>query len=444
MEWARFVKGLEYLKEALSLRRDVALNRSTCCHGMLSGTLPLLLEIVADALRGMLALLERIQDWNGTLKGDLAFVNNWKYFSNDPSSHHGQLTTTGPYAGDLTASRTGDKLRTRYSHLLPLRGSPPVNLWASDCNRVIETARFFSKGFFGGDWASKAKLHVIAETSDLGADTLTPGETCLRYLIDVDHGHDNGARQLVKFRSTYLPSISSRLQKKNPGIVFSNEEIFSMQELCGFEILVRGKSPWCDVFTHDEWLSFEYARDVIHYYRSGPGNPYGPAIGWLWLNATAELLKNGPNSGKLFFSFVHDGDVVPMLAALDIFNSSERLPTTHLSSSRTWRTSQVVPMGGRVIFERLSCQFHKPLTMDDKRAQYPFRGEEFTEPEEFVRININDGIVALPTCSSGPGSSCPLEEFLGLVRDRGTQIGDFREICGLGPDAASRITFLHQ
>lgn len=30
----------------------------------------------------MLALLERIQDWNGTLTGDLAFVNNWKYFTN--------------------------------------------------------------------------------------------------------------------------------------------------------------------------------------------------------------------------------------------------------------------------------------------------------------------------------------------------------------------------
>lgn len=42
-----------------------------------------------------------------------------------------------------------------------------------------------------------------------------------------------------------------------------------MQEMCGFEITVRGKSKWCDVFTHEEWLEFEYARDVIHYYRAG-------------------------------------------------------------------------------------------------------------------------------------------------------------------------------
>lgn len=136
-----------------------------------------------------------------------------------------------------------------------------------------------------------------------------------------------------------------------------------------------------------------------------------------------------------------------MLAALDIFHSPEHLPTTHMPPFRTWRTSQVVPMGGRVIFERLSCQSRTPPSLDDKRQdQHPFKtGEEIRQPtNEFVRININDGIVALPTCSSGPGSSCPLDQFLGLVRARGTQIGDFREICGLGSDAAARITFLHQ
>ena len=355
-----------------------------------------------------------------------------------------------------------------------MQGSPPVSFWASDSNRVIETARYFSTGFFGRDSISNAKLHVIPETSDLGGDTLTPGDTCLNYRIDVDRGHDNGVRQLVNFRSTYLPSVSSRLHKQNPGIIFSDAEVYSMQELCGFETLVRGKSQWCDVFSREEWLNFEYARDVIHYYRSGPGNSFGPVIGWLWLNATAELLDNGPNAGKLFFSLyasirifqidfleagfhdwnllsfecsVHDGDVIPMLAALDIFHSLEHLPTTHMPPFRTWRTSQVVPMGGRVIFERLSCRAPTSPSLDNNRqAQYPFdTGEEFMQPtSKFVRININDGIVALPTCFSGPGSSCPLDQFLELVRTRGTQIGDFREICGLGPDAAARITFLHQ
>ena len=75
-----------------------------------------------------------------------------------------------------------------------------------------------------------------------------------------------------------------------------------MQEMCGFETLVRGSSPWCDVFSHEDWRNFEYARDVIHYYRAGSGNPFGAVMGWLWLNATANLLEAGPGAGTLFFS----------------------------------------------------------------------------------------------------------------------------------------------
>ena len=75
-----------------------------------------------------------------------------------------------------------------------------------------------------------------------------------------------------------------------------------MQQLCGFEILVRGRSPWCDVFTAAEWSAYEYARDVLHFYRSGPGNKYATVMGTLWLNATARLLEHGPSAGPFFFS----------------------------------------------------------------------------------------------------------------------------------------------
>lgn len=217
---------------------------------------------------------------------------------------HDQLTNTGPYAGTLSAFAAGTTLRTRYLHLLPNgSNSHPLSFWASDCNRVIETARYFATGFFGLDWDSEAaRLHIVPETPDLGADTLTPGDTCLKYREDLQAGHDYGLIQLTKFRSTYLPAIAARFQAQNPGIPFTDVEIYSMQEMCGFEILVRGSSPWCNVFNHQDWLNFEYARDVIHYYRAGPGNRFAPAMGWLWLNATANRLAEGPDIGKLFFS----------------------------------------------------------------------------------------------------------------------------------------------
>ena len=187
----------------------------------------------------------------------------------DPDNHLEQLTTTGPFAGILEAFTTGVKLRTRYNHLLDDSEAKKMRLWASDSNRVIDTARYFSAGLFGLDWENTAELIVIPETAGLGADTLTPPNTCIAYLDDLTFGHDYGAHMLEKFRSTYLGLIGDRLEKQNPHMRFDDSEIYSMQEMCGFETTVRGSSKWCDVFTHADWLNFEYARDVINYYRSG-------------------------------------------------------------------------------------------------------------------------------------------------------------------------------
>ncbi|KAI9754503.1 MAG: hypothetical protein M4579_004673 [Chaenotheca gracillima] len=406
----------------------------------------------------MLDLLRRIQDSATPLKGDLAFVNNWEYFTQEPSKHLEQLVNTGPYAGTLEAFTTGVKLRTRYTHLIPAN---TTRMWASDSKRVIDTAQYFRAGFFGleetlAQSTPASILDVIPETAERGGDTLTPGDSCLKYRTDLDRGHDYGAAMLAKFRATYLGDIADRFEKQNPhfSFRFDDSEIYSMQEMCGFETLVRGLSPWCDVFTHADWENFEYARDVIHYYRAGPGNLYGPTMGWLWLNATANLLSEGSSAGPLFFSFVHDGDIIPMLAALDIFPSPASpssphgdrkpqrldLPVTHVPANRTWRTSQVTPMGGRIIFERLACSSQSPADL----AYSTSNMEEILPPSSFVRININDGIVPLPNCKSGPGSSCPLSQFLQVVSERGEQVGDFRNICGLGAEAPAALTFLHQ
>lgn len=116
-----------------------------------------------------------------------------------------------------------------------------------------------------------------------------------------------------------------------------------------------------------------------------------------------------------------------MLAAADIISDNEHLPITHIAHSRRWKKSQVSPMGGRTIFELLSCK-----TKDD------------TEPTKYVRVNINDGITALPDCQTGPGRSCQLDVFVERTARKGQEVGDFRERCGLGKDAADRITFLQQ
>lgn len=78
-------------------------------------------------------------------------------------------------------------------------------------------------------------------------------------------------------------------------------------------------------------------------------------------------------------------------------------------------------MGARITLERLTC----------------------SADETFIRLNINDRIVPLPFCRSGPGDSCSLDSFVDYVSRRKNEVGDFGEVCGL-KDHPESITFLRQ
>ena len=318
----------------------------------------------------------------------------------------------------------------------------PTNFWSCSSPRDIATAEWFADGFFGSNWTihNVAKLHIIPEASDRGGDTLTPGDTCLRYIEDKNSGHDQGYYKLALWQDKFTKHIADRLSSESGGFAFSSLDIYSMMEMCGFEILVRGESPWCNVFTREEWLDFEYARDLLHFYRAGPGNKYAGAMGWLWLNATQDLISQERNGG-VYFSFVHDGDIIPVLAALGIYSGhnllqGERnqedagrlphLPTDRIESKRSWRTSDLVPMGGRIIIERLRCG----------------KGTDLDQGEAYIRLVINDGIVVVG--DDEYRGMTTVANFQRLLRERGKAVGDFKEMCGLDHSAPSRITFLHQ
>jgi len=378
-----------------------------------------------------LALLHRLKAPDVHLEGSLDFVSDWEYFTNTTSPDFENLTSRGPYAGTVQAHNTGRELRERYGALV--KANQSTNLWACSSHRDVATARYFATGFFGSSWEEdlSAKLHIIPEDAQRGADTLTPGDTCLNYIENKTHGHDRGYIELGKWQDIFSTSIAHRLKEYAGGLSFSPVEIYSMMEMCGFEILARGSSPWCDIFTHQEWLEFEYGRDLLHFYRAGPGNKYAGAMGWLWLNATTALLTNDAASG-VYFSFVHDGDIIPLLATLGTLDESKNLgylPSDKMKANRNWRTSDVVPMGGRLIIERVTCS-NTGLGANLRRS--------------YVRLSINDGVVNLQKSMIGGGLAhgVGVTEWANMVRERGQKHGSFEEVCGLSDDAPRSISFL--
>lgn len=336
------------------------------------------------------AVVKRILDFNtGTWQGTLSFLNTWQNFLDEPSWFE-QETWQGPYAGLTDAFSRGSAYSARYGQLWDQQSSVPI--FASGSERVLETARMFGQGFFGYNYTSVVEMQIIPESSSQGANSLTP--PCWA---------SSSSPSMSYSSFPEFQTAADRINAEYSGLDLSASDVFHLMELTAYELNLKPMSPWVNVFTLEEWITFRYWNDVSYYYGDGVGNPNAKAIGSVWVKAVTELMNNGPSSssgqfnsssaiGSMYFTFAHDTQVVPVVAALGLALPSEDLPTDQVIFDPAFQSTQIVPMGGHVTLERLSCS-----------------------SSHYIRAVINEAVVPWNNCSSGPGYSCPLSNFTDMV-----------------------------
>ncbi|KUJ13249.1 acid phosphatase [Mollisia scopiformis] len=336
----------------------------------------------------MVAALDKLYAANTTFKGDLAFLNDWTYFV-PSTSYYAQETFTGPYAGLLTAYSHGTEYGARYGYLWD--GHSDIPIFSSGYERVIETARKLGEGFFGYNYSSVVALNIIPEADSQAANSLTPSYSLTGSLPIFD-------------------VAAARIMSQNPAVNISASNVYYLMQMAAFELNARPFSDWIDVFTLDEWASFGYTQDLSYYY----------SVGQVYVNATATLLNDGPRNGSLFWSFAHDTNITPVIAALGILNPSQSLPTDRVAWGNRWSTGNIVPMQGHVILERLSCNATAIALKDT-----------------YVRIVLNEAVVPLQNCQNGPGYSCSLSNYTNFV----STLPSFTESCGIPADVSQHLNF---
>lgn len=153
----------------------------------------------------------------------------------------------------------------------------------------------------------------------------------------------------------------------------------------------------------------------------------------------------------------HDNNLPPIISALGLWNTSSQhnvypLSTTKPNSARKFRASYLVAFRGYVALERMTCSSSSSTHhtrangKDNDDSQNDNGPRASSEPQEqtFVRVRVDNAPVAIPGCTSGPGSTCPLNEFVDFIEKRGVASGDFVKTCGLQnqKNATSEATFL--
>lgn len=354
---------------------------------------------------------------------DLSFLATWK----EPELKEQERVTR---TGKLEASQLGVQLSYRYPNL-----RQPKRVWSSTSERTVVSAEALVRGYEMDE--DDIELVQIYESEESGADSLTPYKACPAYSAST------GSKQSQAYAKKYTAPILSRLRSMAPRFNWTSDDVIGMQEWCGYETVIRGDSPFCslELFSPDEWLSFEYTQDIMYHYNIGYGNDVSGPLGYPWLNATASLLDSPPESDDqdIYISFTHRELPPVVLVAMGLFNNSDltgannvndTMPTTRVNYHRQWVSSYILPFLTNVAVEQMNCS-----------ASYGYQNA--TDPM-YYRVLVNRSPQVLPDCYDGPLESCSASGFKCLVETKGEMFGDFSSACGVDYKNSTNVMSFYQ
>ncbi|PYH88912.1 histidine acid phosphatase [Aspergillus ellipticus CBS 707.79] len=368
------------------------------------------------------------QNWTDT--DALSFLSTWT--APITEDHLEMLTRVGLQE----ATNLGASFRQRYPSLKTNK------VWSSTADRTVKSAQGFISGYTNNE--THVDLIEVPESSSVGADSLTPYKSCPAYSSSYGSEFQND------FVQKYTPSIATRLNTLAPTFNFTASDITAMFELCGYETVIRGSSPFCSaaLLSPTEWLSFEYANDLMYFHNTGYGRPVNPRIGFPWVRTSYGLLsspststntkanttdtkRTAGESRDLYVSFTHREFPPTVITALGLFNNTAYTSNAFLNASmprdevnyyRAWRSSRILPFLGNVGVERLECDV----------PGYADGGSGSGDEGVYFRVLVNGAVQPVVGCRDGPGASCSAGAFGEWMRGREEVFGDFGGVCGNG------------
>ncbi|WFD34126.1 hypothetical protein MCUN1_000961 [Malassezia cuniculi] len=349
------------------------------------------------------------------VSGQLSFLKSWNYSL-------GQAVLTHQGAQELFDS--GVRAYFDYAKLLEKYESKPVIRTTSQ-SRMIDSARYWTLGFFGWDAADKVNLEVLAEY-DYQNNTLQPKQSCPN--ADNDD-FQLGDKLVEQWQDIYLEAPRKRLQQYFHGAELTKDDISSMMIMCPYETVVLGYSQFCNLFTKEEWENLEYELDMDKQGSNGFMAPTGRAqgIGYVteFLSRVQHRKFDGPQSSQnrtidqqdqyfplhqpLYADFTHDTVMIGILTAFNFTQFADWMDPTKPDPNRRFRTSRLTPFAARFFFEVLEC-----------------------DGTDYIRVKVNEALLPLDAgqgCEGRADGLCKLDDFVGHLEKYAYDASKFQTVC---------------
>ncbi|KAK7045116.1 acid phosphatase [Favolaschia claudopus] len=334
--------------------------------------------------------------------------------------------------GAHQSAQTGALSFTRYSHLINATNLPFVR--ASSSTRVVDSATNWTTGFSAANHhLFNPSLSVIL--SENGNDTLDDNMCPNAGTSDAETN---------TWLAVFAPPITARLNRWAPTANLTDAETFSLLSMCPFHTLASAStafvsgtppqlqlSPFCALFSVEEFAAFEYSMDLDKFYGTGYGAPLGPVQGVGYINELLARLTNAPVNDStqtnstltgdpktfpldrtMYADFSHDNEMIAIYAAMGLF--PQRVPLDPRGPAATapgreregkWVASRLVPFSARMVVERMECGEWN--TRDEGKRK---------RRENYVRVLVNDALQPLEFCGAPQGGGmkgiCTLEKFV--------------------------------
>ncbi|KAH8602612.1 histidine phosphatase superfamily [Bisporella sp. PMI_857] len=242
-------------------------------------------------------------------------------------------------------------------------------------DRMLKSSEYFMAGFFGLEWTNNATIEVIIEGEGFN-NSLAGYDNCKNANNFRNLGGRNATDEWV---SIYLKNATERLKPLIEGLDWTIEDTYAAQTMCPYETVAYGYSAFCNLFTYDEFVGFEYAQDLSFAGGFAFQSPTGRSVGIGYVQEIVARLENHtlgysgsqinttldnntvtfPLNQSLYFDFSHDTNIMSILTAFGFKQFNEFLPSTRHPGAHNLTVSHLEPFGCRLDIEIIKTP--KPL-----------------------------------------------------------------------------------
>ncbi|PSK34217.1 Acid phosphatase [Elsinoe australis] len=354
------------------------------------------------------ATINRIQASVDVFTGKYAFLNDFVY-----TLGADQLTLFG----EQQMINSGIQFYNRYASLT--RKSTPFIRSSSEA-RVVESAQNWTQGYH------TAKSHATHDSSypypilsiseDAGQNNTLNHDLCISFEDGPDSNIASAAQ--THWANIFVPPIQSRISR-DLALNLTQTDIITLLDLCPFTTVASPTgaiSPFCALFSVQEFAQYAHYESLNKYYGYGAGNPLGPTQGVGFTNELIARLtgrkvqdhtssnttldgdeKTFPLGKEVYADFSHDNDMTAIMFAMGLWDGLGVLSTERIDEGGLgYSASTTVPFGARVWVEKMVCRAEKGKKKD----------------EELVRVLVNGRVVPLKGCGADALGRCEVGKYV--------------------------------